>query len=190
MRLVQNINDVNNTYNTNIANLDSALVTFVFGTKEKQVADTKATTTAALNLLENLGYPKDTWNLFATIIEWAKTPEEVQRRIALAKLTPEQQAAFDAGEKQRSATAIAEAALKGRQLDQELAIAKARLAADAKANGDSLWIKQQSNYLDMASHYLKLAEDANIPLATRTTYKAKAAEYLWMAWGGTSTPSP
>lgn len=80
------------------------------------------------------------------------------RKIALAKLTPEQQKAYDEGAKQRSATAVAEQALKERQLKQEYDIAKMKIAAEQESNATSLAVKERSNALDMAGYYLKLAD--------------------------------
>lgn len=184
----ENINNINNAYTKNMASIATDTANFMLWVREKKAADMKSVTSTALNLLATIGIPNDRMHLFADTIKWATTPEEAMRKIALAKLTPEQQKAYDEGAKQRSATAVAEQALKERQLKQEYDIAKMKIAAEQESNATSLAVKERSNALDMAGYYLKLADWANAN--DKIIYQDKARQLLWTLWGGASTTSP
>ncbi len=186
----ENINNINNAYTKNMASIATDTANFMLWVREKKAADMKSVTSTALNLLATIGIPNDQMYLFADVIKWATTPEEAMQKIALAKLTPEQQKAYDEGAKQRSATAVAEQALKEKQLNQEYTIAMQKIAADRANNDSSLAAKERSNALDMAGYYIKLAESPTTNINDKAIYQEKARQLLWTLWGGASTTSP
>lgn len=192
---LENINTINNTYTKNIADLNASYAQSILGIDEKQVAEMKSKTTTALNILAQIGIPTDQQHLFAGIVAGSKTPEEVMRKIAMTKLTPEQQAAYDKWVEQRNATAKSEAALKQYQIDTEAAIAREKIAAEKQMSAEQLANSTLGRGLQLAENYTNMAKAAKDvwDLDTSKRYLEAASKIMnsiWTSWGGASTTSP
>lgn len=192
---LDNINTINNTYTKNIADLNASYAQSILGIDDKQVAEMKSKTTTALNLLAQIGIPTDQQHLFAGIVAGSKTPEEVMRKIAMTKLTPEQQAAYNKWVEQRNATAKSELEFKQEQLRTEERIANAKIKAEKEMSAEQLANSTLGRGLQLAENYTNMAKAAKDVWDIETSKRyleaaSKIMNSIWTSWGGASTPSP